>query len=189
MKLELSKISKFFPGVKALHNINFNLKKNSIHALIGENGAGKSTLVKILCGVYQPDEGIINIDSQKVQIADPNQSLKYGISAIHQESVMFDELTVMENIFIGNHLLKKNKLIDWNTMIARSKKILSQLNLLWGVKCMFYDNFVSTDATIKEVNKMALENGFIKKNSLVVNLSAMPIIEKGEVNTLRISKV
>jgi pyruvate kinase len=54
---------------------------------------------------------------------------------------------------------------------------------------MFYDNFVSTDATIKEVNKMALENGFIKKNSLVVNLSAMPIIEKGEVNTLRISKV
>jgi rhamnose transport system ATP-binding protein len=127
MKLELSKISKFFPGVKALHNINFNLKKNSIHALIGENGAGKSTLVKILCGVYQPDEGIINIDSQKVQIADPNQSLKYGISAIHQESVMFDELTVMENIFIGNHLLKKNKLIDWNTMIAKSKKILSQL--------------------------------------------------------------
>jgi pyruvate kinase len=74
-------------------------------------------------------------------------------------------------------------------VFTSNKKILSQLNLLWGVKCMFYDNFVSTDATIKEVNKMALKNGFIKKNSLVVNLSAMPIIEKGEVNTLRISKV
>ena len=89
--------------------------------MIGENGAGKSTLVKILCGVYQPDKGEINIDSQKVQIIDPNQSLKHGISAIHQESVMFDELTVMENIFIGNHILKKNKLIDWNKMIAQSE--------------------------------------------------------------------
>ena len=65
MKLELLKISKFFPGIKALSDVNFSLKKNSIHALIGENGAGKSTLVKILCGVYQPDEGVININSKK----------------------------------------------------------------------------------------------------------------------------
>tara|TARA_B110000438_G_scaffold200000_1_gene191550 strand:+ start:574 stop:2052 length:1479 start_codon:yes stop_codon:yes gene_type:complete len=127
MKLELLKISKFFPGIKALSDVNFSLKKNSIHALIGENGAGKSTLVKILCGVYQPDEGVINIDSKKIQISDPNQSLKHGISAIHQESVMFDELTVMENIFIGNHILKKNKLIDWSKMISKSNEILSRL--------------------------------------------------------------
>ena len=79
-----------------------------------------------------------------------------------------------------------------NAMIlvfTSNKKILSQLNLLWGVKCMFYDNFVSTDLTIKEVNEMALKSGFVNKKSLVVNLSAMPIVEKGEVNTLRISKV
>ena len=74
-------------------------------------------------------------------------------------------------------------------VFTSNKKILSQLNLLWGVKCMFYDNFVSTDDTIEEVNKIAKANGFIKNNDLVINLSAMPIVEKGEVNTLRISKI
>ena len=127
MKLQLSNISKLFPGVKALQNVNFNLKRNSIHALIGENGAGKSTLVKILCGVYQPDEGFIKIDTDSVQLLDPNHSLKYGISAIHQESVMFDELTVMENIFIGNHILKKNKLINWKKMISKADEVLTKL--------------------------------------------------------------
>ena len=79
-----------------------------------------------------------------------------------------------------------------NAMIlvfTSNKKILAQLNLLWGVKCMFYDNFVSTDDTIEEVNKIAKENGFIKKNDFVINLSAMPIIKRGEVNTLRVSKI
>ena len=74
-------------------------------------------------------------------------------------------------------------------VFTSNKKILSQLNLLWGVKCMFYDNFVSTDDTIEEVNEIAKANGFIKNNDLVINLSAMPIFEKGEVNTLRISKI
>ena len=74
-------------------------------------------------------------------------------------------------------------------VFTSNKKILSQLNLLWGVKCLFYDNFVSTDATIEEVNQMAVDSGFIKKNDHVINLSAMPIIERGEVNTLRISKI
>ena len=127
MKLELKKISKFFPGIKALQNVDFNLKQNSIHALLGENGAGKSTLVKILCGVYQPDEGSIYLDKQKHIISDPTSSLQLGISAIHQESVMFDELTVMENIFIGNHIVKKNKLVDWSVMEKKTKELLSNL--------------------------------------------------------------
>mgnify|MGYP003976389453 FL=1 len=74
-------------------------------------------------------------------------------------------------------------------VFTSNKKILSQLNLLWGVKCMFYDSFVGTDDTIAEVNEIAKANGFIKNNDLVINLSAMPIAEKGEVNTLRISKI
>ena len=79
-----------------------------------------------------------------------------------------------------------------NAMIlvfTSNKKILAQLNLLWGVKCMFYDNFISTDNTIEEVNAIAKKQGFIKKADLVINLSAMPILEKGEVNTLRVSKI
>ena len=82
MKLELKKISKFFPGIKALQQVDFKLKENSIHALLGENGAGKSTLVKILCGVYQPDEGKIFLNNTEHKIIKPLESLSLGISAI-----------------------------------------------------------------------------------------------------------
>ena len=85
----------------------------------------ESTLVKILCGVYQPDEGSIYLDTKKHIISDPTSSLKLGISAIHQESVMFDELSVMENIFIGNHIVKKNRLVDWSAMEKKTKDLLS----------------------------------------------------------------
>ena len=127
MKLELKNISKNFHGVKALQNVDFQLKENSIHALLGENGAGKSTLVKILCGVYQPDSGSIRLNNQQQTISNPAISLSLGISAIHQESVMFDELTVTENIFIGNHLTKSNGLIDWGLMESKTKQLLEEL--------------------------------------------------------------
>ena len=127
MKLELKSISKNFHGVKALQNVDFQLKDNSIHALLGENGAGKSTLVKILCGVYQPDGGSIHLNNQQQTIFNPAVSLSLGISAIHQESVMFDELTVTENIFIGNHLTKSNGLIDWALMENKTKQLLEEL--------------------------------------------------------------
>ena len=127
MKLELKNISKNFHGVKALQDVDFQLKENSIHALLGENGAGKSTLVKILCGVYQPDSGSILLNNKQQSISDPSISLSLGISAIHQESVMFDELTVTENIFIGNHLTKSNGLVDWSSMQDKTHQLLKDL--------------------------------------------------------------
>ena len=127
MKLELKNISKNFHGVKALQNVDFQLQENSIHALLGENGAGKSTLVKILCGVYQPDSGIINLNKKQQSIPDPSASLSLGISAIHQESVMFDELSVTENVFIGNHITKSNGLVDWGLMHDKTNQLLKDL--------------------------------------------------------------
>ena len=127
MKLELKNISKNFHGVKALQDVDFQLKENSIHALLGENGAGKSTLVKILCGVYQPDSGSILLNNKQQSISDPSISLSLGISAIHQESVMFDELTVTENVFIGNHLTKSNGLVDWSSMQDKTHQLLKDL--------------------------------------------------------------
>ena len=127
MKLELKNISKNFHGVKALQDVDFQLKENSIHALLGENGAGKSTLVKILCGVYQPDSGSILLNNKQQSISDPSISLSLGISAIHQESVMFDELTVTENVFIGNHLTKSNGLVDWSSMQDKTHQLLQDL--------------------------------------------------------------
>ena len=125
--LELKSISKSFPGVKALNNINFFLKKNSIHALVGENGAGKSTLVKILTGIYTPDEGEILLNGKQTNITNPAKSLKNNISVIHQETVMFENLTVTENIFIGKQFLENEILINWKDLEKKAKKILNSL--------------------------------------------------------------
>ena len=125
--LELKSISKSFPGIKALNNINFFLKKNSIHALVGENGAGKSTLVKILTGIYTPDEGEILLNGKQTNITNPAKSLKNNISVIHQETVMFENLTVTENIFIGKQFLENEILINWKDLEKEAKKILNSL--------------------------------------------------------------
>ena len=74
-------------------------------------------------------------------------------------------------------------------VFTSNKRVLSQLCLLWGVKCIYYDNFVSTDKTVEEVNQLAIEKGFVKKGAYVINLAAMPVKDKGQVNTLRISKL
>src|SRR5690554_5339537 len=90
--LRLSKISKSFPGVKALENIALELYPRQVTALVGENGAGKSTLVKIMTGIYQPDEGVMEIGGAPVQLPSAHAALDHGITAIHQETVLFDEL-------------------------------------------------------------------------------------------------
>jgi len=125
--LELKKISKFFPGIKALDNIDFKLKKKSIHALVGENGAGKSTLVKILTGIYSPDKGEILLKGKQTNITNPVKSLKNDISVIHQETVMFENLSVTENIFIGKQFLEKDILINWKDLEQEAKTILNSL--------------------------------------------------------------
>src|SRR5437763_17116316 len=89
--LTLSGVSKRFPGVRALHNVSLTLRPGEVTALIGENGAGKSTLVKILTGIYQPDEGEIVVSGSAFAATGPRDAWAAGIAAIHQETVMFDE--------------------------------------------------------------------------------------------------
>ena len=74
-------------------------------------------------------------------------------------------------------------------VFTSNKRVLTQLSLLWGVRCVYYDNFVSTDKTVEEVNQLAKDKGFVKKNDVVVNLAAMPVKDKGQVNTLRLSRL
>ena len=101
--LEIKNISKTFPGVKALQNVNFDLKKGEVHALVGENGAGKSTLIKILAGVYRPDKGgEIKLGWTDTAITDPIASIRAGISVIYQDISLFPNLSIEENICIGN---------------------------------------------------------------------------------------
>ncbi len=100
-QLEMINITKIFPGVMANSQVNFDVKEGEVHALLGENGAGKSTLMKILYGLYEPNEGEIRINGRPVSIKSPNDSIRLGIGMIHQHFMLVDSLTVAENIALG----------------------------------------------------------------------------------------
>lgn len=104
--LEMRNIQKKFPGVYALKNVNLELRAGEVHALLGENGAGKSTLIKVLGGIYIPEEGEIIINGEKAEIKGVEDAKKYGISIIHQELVLVPHMTVAENIFLGRETSK-----------------------------------------------------------------------------------
>ena len=125
--LRVTGATKSFPGVRALHQAGLTLHAGEVTALIGENGAGKSTLVKILTGIYPPDEGEIRIDGEPVIIRGPRDAWAKGIAAIHQETVMFDDLSVAENIFMGHMPVTGRGRIDWAAMRARAAELLARL--------------------------------------------------------------
>ncbi|CAH0342175.1 Ribose import ATP-binding protein RbsA [Rhizobium sp. CECT 9324] len=125
--LEMRGISQIFPGVKALDGVNIALYPGKVTALIGENGAGKSTLVKILTGIYRPNEGEILIDGKPTAFANAQDAIDAGVTAIHQETVLFDELTVGENIFLGHAPKTRLGLIDWRQINERSRTLMQAL--------------------------------------------------------------
>ncbi len=111
--------------MRALHDVSFALYPGQVTALIGENGAGKSTIVKILTGIYVPDEGQIIVDGKAQNFVSPRDSWAAGIAAIHQETVMFDELSVAENIFMGH--MPGGRLINWRETKSRARALLSRI--------------------------------------------------------------
>ena len=125
--LSLRDISKSFPGVRALDGVKLDLYPGEVTALIGENGAGKSTIVKILTGIYQPDEGRILVGGTETHFATAQAAGDAGVTAIHQETVLFDELTVAENIFIGHAPRGRFGLIDKAGMEAEAKRLLDSI--------------------------------------------------------------
>lgn len=128
--LQMKHITKRFPGVLALNDVQFTLRRGEVHVLLGENGAGKSTLMKILSGVYQPDEGEIIFEDKPVSFSDPLSAQNVGITIIHQEFNLFPELTVEENIFIGREFCKKNRWrLDEKQQRQATIEILQKLNL------------------------------------------------------------
>lgn len=130
IELSMKKISKTFPGVKALEEVDFTLRKGEIHALMGENGAGKSTLIKVLTGVYEMDEGEIYLDGNTKPTVNhsPQEAQKNGISTVYQEVNLCPNLTVAENLFIGREP-RRHGLIDWKTMNKKSEELLKGLDI------------------------------------------------------------
>jgi len=126
--LEMIDIHKSFPGVKALNGVTLRAFKGEVMGLLGENGAGKSTLMKILSGVYQKDSGKILIEGKEVEIHNVREAQKLGISIIHQELSLLPNLTVYENLFLGNELVSKLvKKLKKQEMIKQSKELLMQI--------------------------------------------------------------
>ena len=126
--LEVQGISKSFPGVKALQDVQFRLDAGEVLVLVGENGAGKSTLMKILSGIYQKDAGTIRIDGREVEIAGPAEAKRLGISIIHQEMNLMPDLTVAQNIFLGREP-RRGPMLDEKALNRSTARLLADLGI------------------------------------------------------------
>lgn len=127
-ELSLVGVSKIFGSAKVVDNVSITVKPGKVHVLLGENGAGKSTVIKMMSGIYQPDEGHIEIDGQTVTLPNVEAARKHGIAVIHQELNLVPELSIMENLFLGS-LPTKNGFIDRRTMKRQAEQALSLIGL------------------------------------------------------------
>lgn len=125
--LSLNRVTKTFPGVTALSEVSLDLYRGKVTALVGENGAGKSTVVKILTGIYQSDGGQIEIYGSAVRFPTAQDAGAAGVTAIHQETVLFDELSVAENVFLGHAPRGRWGLIDTGEMVRKAREILTSI--------------------------------------------------------------
>lgn len=127
--LALDGIAKSFPGVKALDNVDFEIAEGEVHALLGENGAGKSTLIKILSGVHQADGGTMALDGKPVRFDSPQAAQASGVATIYQELLLFPELSVAENIFMGHAPKGWLGALNWSEARRRAKELLASLDI------------------------------------------------------------
>jgi rhamnose transport system ATP-binding protein len=140
--LQLARITKVFSGIKAVQGVDFEVLPGEIHALVGENGAGKSTLIKIMSGVQRPDGGEIYVNGHQRCFSSPREAFRVGIATVHQELLLFPELSVAENIFLGHAPRNRAGGIHWRDMRARAREILSELQ----------SHDVPVDALVRELS-------------------------------------
>ena len=127
--LALDGITKSFPGVQALKGVSFDVTPGEVHALLGENGAGKSTLIKIMSGVHAADGGAMRLDGRDIRLNGPHDARRAGIATIYQELLLFPELTVAENVFMGHAPRRAWGALDWPAMRAKARVLLDSLDI------------------------------------------------------------
>lgn len=160
IKLSVSNIEKSFPGVKALSQVNFSVRKGTVHVLCGENGAGKSTLMKVINGIYRPDAGEILIDEKRVDIKNPIQARSLGISMIFQELNYMPEMTIEESLFVGSWPRDKFGKIDWKEIRKRTTALIERESLKYDPETKLKDLSVS-DIQMLEILKAISYNSDI----------------------------
>jgi ribose transport system ATP-binding protein len=127
--LELRRLRKTFPGVVALEDVDFDVRRGEVHALLGANGAGKSTLIKLVAGLYQPDAGEIRIDGRPAELPDTQTARALGVSVVYQDFALVQHLSVAENLFLGRELMASFGLIDWRRTHAEARRLLDGLGI------------------------------------------------------------
>jgi len=159
--LEVKNISKAFPGVQALDRVHLRIKRGEVHALVGENGAGKSTLMKVILGIYKPDNGEIIINGTEKKINNPSDALKAGISMIHQEISLIPHRTIAENIWIGREPVDKLGLLDWKKLYRKTEELLEELNLKLNPKTIVKELSVSAMQMVEIARSVSYNSDII----------------------------
>ncbi|HIW34061.1 MAG TPA: sugar ABC transporter ATP-binding protein [Candidatus Paenibacillus intestinavium] len=172
--LKLDDVSKTFPGVKALSDVSFTLRKGEVHALMGENGAGKSTLIKVLTGVYSMDKGKVQLNGKEVAAKSPQDAQTIGISTVYQEINLCSNLSVAENLYIGR-LPKRRGSIDWKRMNADSERLLKRLNLNLDVKQPLSDFSVAIQQMIAIARAVDMSSGVLILDEPTSSLDAQEV--------------
>lgn len=159
-RLEMRGVSKSFPGVKALDQVNLRVRPGTVHALMGENGAGKSTLMKCLFGIYHMDEGEVYVDGEKVNINNPDEALQKGLAMVHQELQPVPARTIAENMYLGRYPTKSIgplKVIDHATMNAEAKKWLENVKMPFDPKKKLGDLSISQMQSVEIAKAVSQE--------------------------------
>lgn len=159
-RLEMRGVSKSFPGVKALDQVNLKVRPGTVHALMGENGAGKSTLMKCLFGIYHMDEGEVYVDGEKVNINNPDEALHKGLAMVHQELQPVPERTIAENMYLGRYPTKSIgplKMIDHATMNVEAKKWLENVKMPFNPKKKLGDLSISQMQSVEIAKAVSQE--------------------------------
>ncbi|QIE43522.1 sugar ABC transporter ATP-binding protein (plasmid) [Rhodobacteraceae bacterium SC52] len=155
--LRLDGIVKTFPGVRALDGVSLTVMPGEVHALMGENGAGKSTLMKVLGGIFAPNEGQIFIADEPVQMTSPLQAKSKGVVFIHQELSLADELSVAENIFLGELPRKSLGRVDWLTLYDRTDRILKTLNVGFDARTRVGDLSIANQQMVEIARALTVD--------------------------------
>lgn len=175
--LELKDIHKQFSGIYALKKANLTIYPGEVIALVGENGAGKSTCVKIMTGLYQPDKGDILYKGKKKCFDNALEASQQGIAAIHQETVLFDELNIAENIFMGHQIKNKYGLLDWPLMHSMTAELLKMVNLKCDTHTLLKDLSLGKQHMVAIARALAQEADVVIMDEPTASLSFKEIEE------------